>query len=91
MIKRHPFLVLIIITTLILAFLFWQQANWWVYVEDDPEPILKFEIPLWIQILLSTIVGFIGAGLLAGLVSLILKPGRHVGKQKGAGTNGICG
>ena len=35
-----------------------------MYVEDDPEPILKFEVPWWIQMPVSAGIGALGAGII---------------------------
>ena len=68
MIRGHPYWTLFWMSSLIIAFVFWRQANWWVSVDDEPEPILKFELPLWIQLPVSLLVGLLATGVLVGVV-----------------------
>jgi hypothetical protein len=67
-IRKYPYKALFFCSALVTALVFWHQARWWVYVEDDPEPILKFELPWWIQVPASAVVGAVCGGSLVLLV-----------------------
>ena len=50
--------------------IYWWNKDWWVYTEIHDEPIPKFIMPLWFQVLVSSIVGLVGGGILACVWSL---------------------
>src|SRR5262249_13317448 len=77
MIRNHPYRVLFLASAALIAFVFWHHANWGVYVEDDPEPILKFELPWWVQVLVSAAVGAAGAGIIVMVVQSVARRTRR--------------
>jgi hypothetical protein len=83
--RKCPDQLLFICSALLIGLVFWHQANWWVYVDDDPEPILKFELPWWLQVPAAVIVGALGATLL--LVCLALCRTVLSGKANGQKTS----
>jgi hypothetical protein len=56
---------------LAVAVTFWRLNDWWVTVQADPtipddQPIRLFELPWFIQLGCSVIVGAVAGGLVAG-------------------------
>jgi len=41
-----------------IAVIVWSNFDWWAYIDDDP-PIPKFELPLWVQLPVSGLIGAI--------------------------------
>lgn len=77
MIRNHPYRALFLALAVLIAFVFWHQTNWWVYVEDDPEPILKFEMPWWVQVPVSAVVGVLGGGITTLVIQSVVSRTRH--------------
>lgn len=77
MIRNHPYRTLFLASAVLIALVFWHQANWWVYVEDEPEPILKFELPWWIQVPVSAGVGGVGAAIIVLVVQSVVRRTRR--------------
>lgn len=71
----------LVLTAAIISLVFWYSFDWWVYIDEDPEPIRKFELPLAIQIPVSTAVGIACSGLLAAFMCVVKKKGIGLGRR----------
>jgi hypothetical protein len=64
-------LVAFLLTGVASAIAFWYCCNWWVYVEyEDGSRLLKFEMPWWVQLSVSSTFGIIVGGCLVSIIAL---------------------
>jgi hypothetical protein len=64
--------LLFVATATVASFVFWQQADWWYYVQDPIRgPWPKFQAPPWEQYAVSTTVGTVTGGLVTGIAALV--------------------
>ena len=64
MILKHPYRGLFLVSAVLIALVFWRQNDWWVTVDLGPDVgrIRKFELPWWIKLPVSAMVGVAGGG-----------------------------
>ena len=54
------------------GYVYWANADWWAYIQYSPtEMVPKFELPLWVQAVASSVVGLFLAGVGTLLLFLI--------------------
>lgn len=69
--KRRNFLVLFLFIAIASSCIFWRTQNWMVCIERDTWCEPKFEIPLAIQLTVSSLFGLLIGGLAVGLTLLV--------------------
>ena len=69
MTTRRGWLVFLAVATA-AGVVFWWQADWWAYVEFPDGPMPKFELPWWVQVPISVVVGCFWGGVGVGITFL---------------------
>ena len=54
--------LIFLIASIGIGISYWWQADWWAYVEFPDRRSPKFELPWWVQLPISSIVGCVGGG-----------------------------
>ena len=61
---------LFLASSVVCGFAFWWQTDWWAHVIFPDGPRRKFEMPLEVQLSVSSFVGFVGGAVVVALVAL---------------------
>jgi hypothetical protein len=87
---RHGLALLFVVESVACGFVYWWQADWWVYLDKTAtgggmEP--KFKLTLAEQFVISSVVGTFLGGVLTGVTFLASRAWAAWGasKKKGAG------
>ena len=58
--------VVFCLSSVVVGFAYWWQADWWAYVMFPEGPMPKFTMPSWFQAIVSGVVGAFGGGVVVG-------------------------
>jgi hypothetical protein len=71
LLQRRWLLVVFVATALTAGFVYWREADWWVYAYTGVGAIPKFKLTPIEQFVESAVVAIISGGVLTGVLSVV--------------------